>query len=267
MMQSLSTAQQPDGTYLVSGNTFPIKDTLRKQGGTWDAGRKAWIMPQEFDPISIKATAVITPTTSLRGATTIGVSQDDDYGEEPLTIDTSPATRSKTKIPRGEVMLISSVGTFKIKDRIVKAGGRWKPETKQWEVPIDFDMSIIPKAEEKTKTTTFGSQAAENSETFASKVPRVIHCGLCGKEGHTRNKCQCSNCGTIGLHIPEQCPTIHPRWKFLVQHDSFRCTCSASKLCDTCVNVCCRDAIATISNNLLKSKCDKHGEKCIGRTE
>lgn len=29
----------------IDGNTYPVRDQLRAMGGSWDAGRKAWMVP------------------------------------------------------------------------------------------------------------------------------------------------------------------------------------------------------------------------------
>lgn len=31
----------------ITGNTYPVKDALRAMGGKWDAGRKAWLVPDD----------------------------------------------------------------------------------------------------------------------------------------------------------------------------------------------------------------------------
>ena len=31
----------------ITGNTFPVRVELRNLGGTWDAGKKAWMVPDE----------------------------------------------------------------------------------------------------------------------------------------------------------------------------------------------------------------------------
>lgn len=227
MSRLLSITQQPDGTYIVSGNTFPIKDTLKSYGGIWDSGRKAWIMPQEFNPATL-------PKPNA---------DDDD-------------NRLTRRAPSKETMLISKENTWKVKDQIVKAGGCWEPATGEWRVPIDFDMSIIPKVEPKPSRAAIASAEAQHA--------RVIHCGLCGAEGHMKNKCLCPHCGTIGFHRPNQCPTIHPRWKFLVGSAGIRCTCHATLLCSACEYACCRDAVSVPCVCLLKTQCDTHGENCHG---
>jgi hypothetical protein len=31
----------------ITGNTYPVKDKLRALGGRWDAGKKAWMVPDD----------------------------------------------------------------------------------------------------------------------------------------------------------------------------------------------------------------------------
>jgi hypothetical protein len=31
----------------ITGNTYPVRDILKRLGGTWDAARKAWIVPDD----------------------------------------------------------------------------------------------------------------------------------------------------------------------------------------------------------------------------
>lgn len=31
----------------ITGNTYPVKDQLKALGATWDADRKAWMVPQD----------------------------------------------------------------------------------------------------------------------------------------------------------------------------------------------------------------------------
>lgn len=33
-------------TVAITGNTYPVKDQLKALGGRWDAGRKAWMVPE-----------------------------------------------------------------------------------------------------------------------------------------------------------------------------------------------------------------------------
>lgn len=246
MTHLLSITQQPDGTHIVSGNTFPIRDILKRCGGMWDAGRKAWIMPPEFDPSAL-------PQPSLVNARN---ADDDDQTVSQSTRRTPPEDL--------ETMLIPSTNTYGVKDQIVKAGGRWVPETKEWRVPIDFDMSIVPKVESRQSRAAVASATGGTTGEVVAQRPRVIHCGLCGAEGHARNRCTCSHCGTVGFHRPDRCPTIHPRWKFLVQNPDFGCTCNATHLCDSCEHVCCRDAVPVPCVCLLKTLCATHGERCHG---
>ena len=283
MTHSLSVTQQHDGKQFVCGNTFAIKDTLKKYGGIWDAGRKGWIMPQMFDPSVLSFTSEKAPTQTTKAPSTqknddygevpIAKAQrndDDDFGEVPIVqtqrsdFGETPIAQSQrvgARMPPGSTILIPSTNTYKVKDLIAKAGGRWRPATKQWEVPADFDMSIIPTSEEKP----VASAAAPASSGVGR--PRVIHCGLCGQEGHPKNRCQCSHCGTIGMHRPDQCPTVNPRWKFLIQSTAFRCTCSATSLCTACEHACCREAKPLPCACLLKTECATHGTKCHGTHE
>ena len=34
-------------TVLITGNTYPVKDTLRSLGGHWDPGAKGWRVPAD----------------------------------------------------------------------------------------------------------------------------------------------------------------------------------------------------------------------------
>lgn len=246
---SIITTRQPDGTQLVSGNTFPVKDILKRSGGTWDAGRKVWILPAEFSIEVIPA-----PRASQSSSVERPTHDDDNFGETPIA--TTQRVPRASPAEAGATMLISSTNTYKVKDQIVRGGGRWKPDTKQWEVPVDFDMSIIPSVE--TKPTTNAAVADDG------KKPRVIHCSLCGQEGHAKNKCQCTHCGSIRMHSSEQCPTMQPRWKFLAQCPQFQCSCNATYLCSSCLYTCCREAKPLPCVCLLKTECATHGTNCNG---
>lgn len=45
-------------------------------------------------------------------------------------------------LPDGDIQL--SGGTFKHKDAIKAAGGKWNKDTKTWTVPFDADLSFLP---------------------------------------------------------------------------------------------------------------------------
>lgn len=43
-------------TVAIYGNTYPVKDQIRALGGRWDAGRKAWMVP---DSAATRAQALV----------------------------------------------------------------------------------------------------------------------------------------------------------------------------------------------------------------
>lgn len=49
----------------ISGNTYPVKDQLRKLGGKWDPNQKAWLVPDDKADIAREIVAK-APATEKR---------------------------------------------------------------------------------------------------------------------------------------------------------------------------------------------------------
>jgi hypothetical protein len=113
---SLVFTSNPDGSIVVSGNTFQHKDTIKSLGGRWDAQTRSWTIPPGSN------------VEELKNTTTTGTAVSE--------VKIQPQTR---RIP--------CAGTFDVKELIKEKGGRWDPVNKEWIVPEDFDDSIIPRQE------------------------------------------------------------------------------------------------------------------------
>ncbi len=247
MSHKVSVTKSDDGMIFLSGETFPFKDILKKSG-TWVPSRKVWIMPPDFD-VTILESHSVAPKNRHE-------SVDDDAVEGPRPrLDRSVWDEeiSNSDTSHQKFMLIPSTNTFKVRALIAKAGGRWLKETKQWQVPIDFDMSIIPNVDVK----------AAPAEAVEPRPKRIIHCSFCGAEGHSKNRCLCPHCEIVGHHPPNICPTLNPRWKFLAgsKTSNLKCTCKilSGGVCHNCSFVCCELAIQQEGMSGLCTICSKHG--------
>lgn len=52
----------------ITGNTYPVRDAIKALGGTWDAARKAWMVPDHVadQARAIVAGGVAAPATAAR---------------------------------------------------------------------------------------------------------------------------------------------------------------------------------------------------------
>ncbi len=225
------TAQDAKTTQ-ISGNTFKHKELIRSLGGRWDATGKHWLLPTEKlqDLLaSIPNVAQDAPSMQSRLRGILG-----DVASDPSMRDTMralaearapPPARHRNPIetavraivedhapPQSQLapvvttLRIPATGTFPVKDQIKAAGGRWDPATKEWIVPITFDDSIIPPLPARAPLPV-RAEVAERaiSPTRKRSLP---HCGLCGVEGHRRDRCtfMCPYCQMVGNHLEDECP-------------------------------------------------------------
>lgn len=48
----------------IRGNTYPVKEQLRKLGGQWDAAKKCWLVPETKAEEARKLVATVPPKSS-----------------------------------------------------------------------------------------------------------------------------------------------------------------------------------------------------------
>jgi hypothetical protein len=62
MTSNLTYTTQQDGKIAVSGNTYPVRETIKKAGGRWDPMRQVWVLgPRQAKTLQIAVEALPEP--------------------------------------------------------------------------------------------------------------------------------------------------------------------------------------------------------------
>lgn len=191
-----------NGTSWLVGPTYDIRLFLREEGGVWCADEKRWLMPVGFDEERL-----VTIVRLNRERTDALFHQ-----REIVDDDGNPMV-----IPP-QLKLIRNCNSYKMRDEIKQAGGRWDPDRKGWVVPVAFDESIIP-------------QDDRQRDDEGNVVRRKPKCSICGSEDHKKNTCPCEICGIVGRHSTNNCPTRDPRYMSSGHPD---CLCNCTRVCEKC---------------------------------
>lgn len=70
-----------NGTTLVIGNTYPVKDKLRELGGTWDPRAKGWRVPNnKLEEAQVLVAGAPKSTKSIRTSSGLCTRCGDDCG-------------------------------------------------------------------------------------------------------------------------------------------------------------------------------------------
>lgn len=131
-------------------------------------------------------------------------------------------TDSRTRFIKN--MISKSKGAFRIlnddgKGRIVRA-----------QTPEKYaSEKVLDRRENSCKTDLCGSSSTGVLDDGTKK------CGLCGCNGHPRNKCACPSCGIVNVHICSECPILNAQYKALQRVGMHKlCSCSPAAVCAAC---------------------------------
>jgi len=242
-----------DKQLALGGNTYKIRDLIRSAwGGVWSAPTKRWVMPDTFKT-EILDNNHISYVIGNQGAVAVP--------------DNSPV-----RFAVSNMKALVGKDTYKYKDRIIAAGGKWDAVSKVWHVPMDFDDSFLSDAKNAPqpnyerplsishdilkKHMTFEEFEREAQKLGKIEINRICGicrgnhyyrsckaCYICAKVGHNESDCKCSHCGVSQMyHYTSDCPTINPRYNFTDKNHGCLCTPFSRTICKMCTFACCKEA-------------------------
>jgi len=66
MTSNLTYTTQADGKIAVAGNTYPVRETIKKAGGRWDAMRQVWVLgPRQVKTLQAAIEALPEPAAKV----------------------------------------------------------------------------------------------------------------------------------------------------------------------------------------------------------